>query len=315
MFALYAFNLEVARIRELARGPLAGEIRLQWWSDVLAGERHGEWQGHPVAAALTATIEAYGLTRSRFAKLVDARRFDLYTDAMQTLADLEAYADAVSTTLIMLSAQILAAGREADIGEVAHHAGVAYAIAGLLNAFPIHARQGQLFVPIEVLQRHGADRQALAAGPARAALKSRPLPSCGASRADILIGRRTWCEPYLLRCCRRCCRLRLRRRCWPAWSERAMIPSLQSRSRPGGGNGSSGVLPTVPAACLRSPDGVKRHPGQWASPATPDFAAAQSGLRKTGASQNENRSRKLRRSATMLAIKARSRSSVTRASI
>ncbi len=172
MFALYAFNLEVARIRELARGPLAGDIRLQWWSDVLAGERHGEWQGHPVAAALTATIEAYGLTRSRFAKLVDARRFDLYTDAMQTLADLEAYADAVSTTLIMLSAQILAAGREADIGEVAHHAGVAYAIAGLLNAFPIHARQGQLFVPIEVLQRHGADRQALAAGPARAALKT-----------------------------------------------------------------------------------------------------------------------------------------------
>jgi 15-cis-phytoene synthase len=172
MLALYAFNLEVVRIRELARGPLAGEIRLQWWSDVLAGERHGEWQGHPVAAALTVTIEAHGLPRARLAKLLDARRFDLYTDAMQALADLEAYADAVSTTLIMLSAQILAAGREPDIGEVAHHAGVACAIAGLLNAFPIHVRQGQLFVPIEVLQRHGTDREALATGHARAELKT-----------------------------------------------------------------------------------------------------------------------------------------------
>jgi len=29
LFALYAFNLEVARVRELAREPLPGELRLQ----------------------------------------------------------------------------------------------------------------------------------------------------------------------------------------------------------------------------------------------------------------------------------------------
>ena len=34
LFALYAFNLEVARVREVVREPLAGEIRLQWWRDV-----------------------------------------------------------------------------------------------------------------------------------------------------------------------------------------------------------------------------------------------------------------------------------------
>ena len=44
MFALYAFNLEIARVREVAREPLAGEIRLQWWSDVLGGEGRGERQ-------------------------------------------------------------------------------------------------------------------------------------------------------------------------------------------------------------------------------------------------------------------------------
>jgi phytoene synthase len=47
IFALYAFNLEIARVREVARGPLAGEIRLQWWSDVLGGEGGGEIEGHP----------------------------------------------------------------------------------------------------------------------------------------------------------------------------------------------------------------------------------------------------------------------------
>src|SRR3954452_21516502 len=37
LYALYAFNLEVARTRELAREPMPGEIRLQWWRDVLGG--------------------------------------------------------------------------------------------------------------------------------------------------------------------------------------------------------------------------------------------------------------------------------------
>ena len=41
LFALYAFNLEIARVREAARTPMAGEIRLQWWSDVLAGKARG----------------------------------------------------------------------------------------------------------------------------------------------------------------------------------------------------------------------------------------------------------------------------------
>ena len=61
LFALYAFNLEVARVREVVREPLSGEIRLQWWSDVLRGEGRGEVGAHPVAAALRATIARYQL--------------------------------------------------------------------------------------------------------------------------------------------------------------------------------------------------------------------------------------------------------------
>src|SRR4029078_2483164 len=37
LFALYAFTREVARPRERAREPMPGEIRLQWWRDLLGG--------------------------------------------------------------------------------------------------------------------------------------------------------------------------------------------------------------------------------------------------------------------------------------
>ena len=160
IFSLYAFNLEIARIREAARGPLAGEIRLQWWHDVLLGEDHGsEAAGHPVATALLATAARYSLERRRLTALVEARRFDLYDEPMQTMSALEMYADAAAGNLVALCAQILEAGSNTDIGMLAHHAGVALALAGLLNAISIHARRGQLYVPLELLERHGAGRQ------------------------------------------------------------------------------------------------------------------------------------------------------------
>ena len=194
IFALCAFNLEIARVREAARGPLAGEIRLQWWSDVLGTERPDQLEGHspqsglpdlrhsisadlgqargPIAAALLATIAKHRLERKPLQALIDARRFDLYDEPMRTLADLETYANAGAVNLIALCAQILDDGRQPDIGELSRHAGVAHAIAGLLNAFPAHVRRGQLYVPLEPLERHGSGWQEVMSKHASAGLRS-----------------------------------------------------------------------------------------------------------------------------------------------
>src|ERR1700729_2002729 len=143
LHALYAFNVEVARVREVAREPLPGEIRLQWWSEVLRGERAEEASANPVASALLAVIERHRLAATKLTALIDARCFDLYDDPMARLADLEAYARKTSSTLLALAAHILA-GVDGDVMEpVANPAGIAYAIAGLLRAFPLHAARRQ----------------------------------------------------------------------------------------------------------------------------------------------------------------------------
>ena len=36
LFALYAFAAEIGRVRDVAREPMPGEIRLQWWRDAIA---------------------------------------------------------------------------------------------------------------------------------------------------------------------------------------------------------------------------------------------------------------------------------------
>src|SRR3954471_16663688 len=122
LHALYAFNLEVARTRELAREPMPGEIRLQWWRDVLGGAGHGDVAANPVAAALRETVVRYRLPPAMLADLIDAREFDLYDDPM-TLAELEAYAMRTSSALIELAARILQDGKDPGSADLIGHAG------------------------------------------------------------------------------------------------------------------------------------------------------------------------------------------------
>src|SRR5918998_4779414 len=151
LFALYAFSLEVARVRDAVSDPVLGDIRLQWWRDALQGEARGDVRANPVAAALDDTIVQFRLPRQSLVDLIDARIFDLYEDPMPSLNDLEGYCGETSSSLIQLSSLILSDGTNPGTADAAGHAGVAYAIAGLLRAFPIHARQGQVYVPADIL--------------------------------------------------------------------------------------------------------------------------------------------------------------------
>ena len=169
LFALYAFNAEVARVRDLAREPLPGEIRLQWWSDVLRGERGGEAQANPVAAALLESIAHYRLPLDKLIDLLEARRFDLYDEPMATFRALETYTSKTSSALFALASQILS-GTQAAL--VAEPAGGAYAIVGLLRALPLHAARHQLYLPAELLDRHRVNVADVYAGRSSAGLNA-----------------------------------------------------------------------------------------------------------------------------------------------
>lgn len=147
LFALYAFNAEIASVRERAREPMPGEIRLQWWREVVEGERAGEAAANPVAAALTDTIARFSLPKPSLVGLVEAHAFDLYDDPMPTFEALEAYLRQSTATMFDLAAQIC--GEPA--GKASERAGRAYGITALLRSFALNASRRQLFVPAEAL--------------------------------------------------------------------------------------------------------------------------------------------------------------------
>jgi phytoene synthase len=168
--ALYAFNLETARVRDVVSEPMPGEIRLQWWRDVVSGEREGEGRQHPVGAALCDAIEAYGLPRVALTNLTEARVFDLYDDPMPDRTTLEGYFGETAATLFQLSAQILdptVAGKSAD---AAGHAGVAYGLSGMMRLAPLHRARGQVYVPGDILAAAGTDADRWLSGEGREAM-------------------------------------------------------------------------------------------------------------------------------------------------
>lgn len=164
--ALHAFSHEVARVRESVRDALPGEVRLQWWVDAIEGETRGDVTAHPVAAALLDTIRRFSLRRSGLVALVEARRFDLYDDAMPTLTDLEGYAGETASVLFQQVALLLDADAGRAAADASGHAGVAYALTGLMRALPLTARRNQVFLPLDLLGQHGLTADDVRAGQA-----------------------------------------------------------------------------------------------------------------------------------------------------
>ncbi|MGL4437648.1 MAG: phytoene/squalene synthase family protein [Bosea sp. (in: a-proteobacteria)] len=177
LFALYAFSFEISRVREMVSDPLPGEVRLQWWRDLLQGSARGEVSANPVAAALRDTVEKFRLPMAPLISLIDARIFDLYDDPMPSVADLEGYCGETCSALVRLASLVLAGGEDPGGADAAGHAGCAYAITGLLRAFPWHAMRGQVYVPKEFLLKYGATRDDIASG--------RGGPGVAAAMADM----------------------------------------------------------------------------------------------------------------------------------
>lgn len=158
LFALYAFNAEIAVIRERIREPLAGEVRLQWWKDAVHRPT-GDLTGNPVADQLRAAIVQHRLPTRVFADMLEARMFDLYDDPMPDRATLEGYCGETASALIQLAALVLDADAAPAAADAAGHAGCAQAMTGLLRLMPLHRARGQCYVPADLLTAAGTSRE------------------------------------------------------------------------------------------------------------------------------------------------------------
>lgn len=157
LFALYAFNYEIARVRETVREPMLGRIRLQWWREAIAAAcEGGAVRQHEVVVPLTAAIRERSLSRNHLDALIDAREADLDPEPPATLAALETYCEGSSGRLMLLAGEILGLTGGA-VESPLRAAGIAYGLTGLLRAMPFHAAAGRSYIPADLAAETGLD--------------------------------------------------------------------------------------------------------------------------------------------------------------
>jgi phytoene synthase len=207
LFALYAFNYEIARVRESVTEPALGRIRLEWWRETIAAAYDGAPPPpHPVAEALSEVIGAFAPAREHFARLLEARAADLHDEPPASLPVLEDYAEGTSSRLVNLALEVLGA-RDPAAADVGRHAGIAYAFAGILRALPTTARTGRRMIPVEIAARCGLGPEVWQAPRGSPALRSAVAEIATAAASHLSAARMSRAAVpvrHSRRCCRRC---------------------------------------------------------------------------------------------------------------
>jgi len=126
--ALYALNIELARIAESVREPLMGEIRLTWWREAITEIYAGASpRRHPVVLALAEAVRRRDLPPGPFEAMIEARFADLEAEPFADMADIERYLDGAAGAPMALACAVLGA-KDAPVAEPAARA---WGLAGL----------------------------------------------------------------------------------------------------------------------------------------------------------------------------------------
>ncbi|WP_419901475.1 phytoene/squalene synthase family protein [Kiloniella sp.] len=161
LFALYAFNQEIAKTAEVVSEPLTGMIRLQWWRESIQGIYDHSPRKHMVVEALSEAVHQFSLKQSLLEKIIDSREFDLDEEVPTTLGSLENYVESTSSSLLAAAVEITASNQANNTHDVVKHMGLAWGILGLIRAIPFHAEKKRIYIPQELCSLHNLDLKQL----------------------------------------------------------------------------------------------------------------------------------------------------------
>lgn len=153
LVSLYAFNLEVSKLRETVREAMLGEIRLQWWRDAVAECVADTPRRHQVVHPLAVTLAETGLPQDLLLQAIDIRSADLDELPPANEAALKAYVDASGGSIGEMAVHCVSAREPTAQGLAAGRAaGRAWAWIGLARGLHPHRRMGRRTVPASVLK-------------------------------------------------------------------------------------------------------------------------------------------------------------------
>jgi phytoene synthase len=171
LIALAAFVGEVARIPLTGSEPLIGEIRLQWWRDVLVNLLGGTATGSLIADTVGAAIRSRALPEALFMSIIDARSRELDPQAPLSSTAVDTYFNDTEGAAFQLAGHVLGVNEQPGVPELMSAAGQAYGRVCLLRSLPRLLANGRVPAPLAGVLRASDDDWVAATAPMRDSVK------------------------------------------------------------------------------------------------------------------------------------------------
>uniref|UniRef100_A0A2K6M6P9 NADH dehydrogenase (ubiquinone) complex I, assembly factor 6 n=1 Tax=Rhinopithecus bieti TaxID=61621 RepID=A0A2K6M6P9_RHIBE len=137
VFALRAFNVELAQVKDSVSEKTIGLMRIQFWKktveDIYCDKPPHQW----------------------LMKIIDEREND---KAYRNIKELENYAENTQSSLLYLTLEILGI-KDVHADHAASHIGKAQGIVTCLRATPYHGSRRKVFLPMDICMLHGVSQE------------------------------------------------------------------------------------------------------------------------------------------------------------
>ncbi|KAI9026173.1 isoprenoid synthase domain-containing protein [Hyaloraphidium curvatum] len=157
---LRAFNVELAQVRDIVSNPLIGRMRMQFWRDTIEECFQGRPRKTPVAVALGEVLKTTQLSKLWFTRIINERDANLDVEQYISVKDMEKYCENTSSALLYLHLDSLGV-KNSLADHAASHLGKASGIATLLKGTPYQAKERRVYLPGEILSKHGVSQEDL----------------------------------------------------------------------------------------------------------------------------------------------------------
>eukprot|EP00117_Sycon_ciliatum_P045226 scpid5936/ scgid32529/ UPF0551 protein C8orf38 homolog, mitochondrial len=160
-FAVRAFNISIASVRENSSDSNISRMRLMFWKESIDQiYKSGKPPEQPVLALLAAAIREYRLTKQWLNQLIASRESRLSDNPFSSINEAERYFDDTLSPALFLILQCLRV-QSVDADHAASHLSRAQGLVLLVRGIPYFAQQRKVLLPMDLCVHHGLTQESI----------------------------------------------------------------------------------------------------------------------------------------------------------
>ena len=150
-YGTHALFLEILKSREFSREASICQTRLMWWEQSLAdATENGKPAREPVMRVIQEAVSKTPLNTKILKRMVNYQLFDIDRGDIQTMKELEVYAENTRSLLLYMNLHLLRID-SSDALTAASHLGRCIGICDVIKKIPFYLAKHRSYIPTEIL--------------------------------------------------------------------------------------------------------------------------------------------------------------------